>query len=164
MCICAYVYTYTHIQTHTQICICVCVCMHTHMFSSVQSSHSVVSKSLWPQRLQHARLPCQSPTARACSLMSIYLVMPSNYLILCYPLVLPSIFLSIRVFSNKPVLHIRWPKYWNFSFSISPSNENLGLICFSMDWLDLLADQGTLKSLLQHPVQKCQFFRAQLSL
>ena len=155
MCICAYVYTYTHIQTHTQICIRVCVCMHTRMFSSVQSSHSVVSKSLWPQRLQHARLPCQSPTARACSLMSIYLVMPSSHLILCHPLfLLPSIFPSNRVFSSEPVLCIRWPKYWNFSFSISPSNENLGLICFSMDWLDLLADQGTLKSLLQHQCSK----------
>ena len=84
-------------------------------------------------------------------LMSIESVMPSNYLILCHPLLLPpSIFPSIRVFSNESVLHIRWPKYWSFSFSISPSNEYSGLISFRMDWLDLVAVQGTLKSLLQH--------------
>ena len=83
-------------------------------------------------------------------LMSIELVMPSNYLIFCCPLLPPSIFPSIRVFSNESVLHIRWPKYSNFSFSISPSNECSGLISFRMDWLDLLAVQGTLKSLLQH--------------
>ena len=83
--------------------------------------------------------------------MSIELVMPSNHVILCCPLLLlPSIFPSIRVFSNEPVLHIRWPKYWSFSFSISLSNEYSGLISFRMDWLDLLAVQGTLKSLLQH--------------
>ena len=78
-------------------------------------------------------------------------MMPSHYLILCHPLLLqPSIFPSIRVFSNKSALHIRWPKYWSFSFSISPSNEHPGLIFFRMDWLDLLAVQGTFKSLLQH--------------
>ena len=83
--------------------------------------------------------------------MSIDLVMPSNHLILCHPLLLlPSIFPSIRVFSSESVLHIRWPKYWSFSFSISPSNEYSGLISFRMDWLDLFAVQGTLKSLLQH--------------
>ena len=83
--------------------------------------------------------------------MSIELVMPSNHLILCLALLLlPSVFLSIRVFSSESVLHIRCPKYWNFSFSISPSNEHPGLISFRMDWLDLLAVQGTLKSLLQH--------------
>ena len=81
--------------------------------------------------------------------------MPSNYLILCRPLLLPpSIFPSIRVFSNESVLHIQWPKYWSFSFSISPSNEHSGLISFRMDWLDLLAVQGTLKSLLQHHTSK----------
>ena len=80
-------------------------------------------------------------------LMSIESVMPSNHLILCYPLLLlPSIFPSIRVFSNEAALHIRWPKYWSFSFHISPSNEYAGLISFRIDWLDLLADQGTLKS------------------
>ena len=84
-------------------------------------------------------------------LMSIESVMPSNHLILCHLLLLlPSIFPSIRVFSNESALHIRWPKYWSFSFSISPSNEYSGLISFRMDWFDLLAIQGTLKSLLQH--------------
>ena len=83
--------------------------------------------------------------------MSIQLVMPSNHLILCRSLLLwPSIFPSIRVFSNESVLHMRWPEYWSFSFNISPSNEHPGLISFRMDWLDLLAVQGTLKSLLQH--------------
>jgi len=96
--------------------------------------------------------------------------MPSNHLILCHPLLLlPSIFPSIRVFSNESVLHIRWPKYWSFSFSISPSNECSGLISFRMDWLDLLAVQGTLKSLLQHHSSKASvlwclaFFIVQLS-
>ena len=88
-------------------------------------------------------------------LMSIELVMPSNHHILCRPLLLlPSIFPSIRVFSNESVLSIRWPKYWNFSFSISPSNEYSGLISFRIDWLDLLAVQGTLRSLLQHHSSK----------
>ena len=88
-------------------------------------------------------------------LMSIESVMPSNHLILCRPLLLlPSVFPSIRVFSNKSVLHVRWPKYWRFSFNISPSNECSGLISFRMDWLDLLAVQGTLKSLLQHHSSK----------
>ena len=87
--------------------------------------------------------------------MSIESVMPSNYLILCCPLLLPpSIFPSIKVFSNESVLHVRWPKYWSFSFSISPSNEYSGLIFFRMDWLDLLAVQGTLKSLLPHHSSK----------
>ena len=87
--------------------------------------------------------------------MSIELVMPSNHLILCRPLLLlPSIFPSIRVFSNALVLHIRWPKYWSFSFNVSPSNEHPGLISFRMDWLDLLAVQGTLKSLLQYHSSK----------
>ena len=98
-------------------------------------------------------------------LMAIKSVMPSNHLILCRSLLLlPSIFLSIRGFSNKSVLHIRWPKYWSFSFSISPSDEYSGLISFRMDWLDLLAVQKTLKSLPQHHSSKHQFFGAQLSL
>ena len=93
-------------------------------------------------------------------LMSIELVMPSNHLILCHTLLLlPSIFPSIRVFSNESVLFIRWPKYWNFSFSISPSNEHPGLIFFRMDWLDLLAAQGTLKSHLQHHSSKASILR-----
>ena len=103
-------------------------------------------------------------------LMSIELVMPSNHLILCRPLLLPpSMFPSIRVFSSESALHIRCPKYWSFSFSISPSNEYSGLISFRMDWLDLLAIQGTLKSLLQHHSSKASipdhsaFFIAQLS-
>ena len=88
-------------------------------------------------------------------LMSIESVIPSNCLILCHPLLLlPSIFPSIRVFSNESVLHIRWPKYWSFSFNISPSNEYSGLISFRMDWLDLRAAQGTLKSLLRHQSSK----------
>ena len=103
-------------------------------------------------------------------LMSIESVMPSNHLILCHPLYLPpSIFPSIRVFSNESVLRIRWPKYWSFSFSISPSNGHPGLISFRMGWLDLLAVQGTLKSLLQHHSSKASilqcsaFFMVQLS-
>ena len=93
-------------------------------------------------------------------LMSIELVMPSNHLILCHPLLFPpSIFPSIRVFSNESLLHIRWPKYWSFSFSISPSNEYSGLISFRMDWLDLLAVQGTLKSLLQHHSSKASILQ-----
>ena len=102
--------------------------------------------------------------------MSFDLVMPSNHLILCCPLLLPpSIFPSIRVFSSQSVLHIRWRKYWSFSFSISPSSEYSGLISFRMDWLDLLAVQGTLKSILQHHSSKASillrsaFFIAQLS-
>ena len=101
---------------------------------------------------------------------SIELVMPSSHLILCHPLLLPpSIFPSIRVFSNESVLHIRWPKYWSFSFNISLPNEHLGLISFMRDWLDLLAVQGTLKSLLQHHSSKASilqhsaFFIVQLS-
>ena len=93
-------------------------------------------------------------------LMSIELVMPSNHLVLCRPLLLlPSIFPSIRVFSNESVLHIRWPKYCSFSFSISPSNEHSGLISFRIDWLDLLAVRGTLKSLLQHHSSKTSVLR-----
>ena len=85
--------------------------------------------------------------------------MPSKHLILCHPLLLPLIFLSIRVFSNESVLHMRWLKYWSFSFSICPSNEYSGLISFRMDWLDLLAVQGTLKSLLQHHSSKASILR-----
>ena len=111
----------------------------------------------------HHQLPCLP------KLMSIESVMPSNHLILCHPLLLlPSIFPSIRVFSNESTLRIRWPKYWSFSFNISPSNEHPGLISFRMDWLDLLAVQGTL-SLLQHHSSKASilccsaFFIVQLS-
>ena len=101
-------------------------------------------------------------------LMSIESAMPSNHLILCHPLLLPSIFPSIKFFSSESVLHIRWSKYWSFSFSISPCSEYSGLISFRMDWLDLLAVQGTLKSLLQHHSSKasilwCSAFLVQLS-
>ena len=114
-----------------------------------------MSHSLQPHGLQHSRPPCPSPTPVVYPNPSIESVMPSNHLILCRPLLLlPSIFPSIRVFSNESALCIRWPKYWTYSFNISPSNEHPGLISFKMDWLDLLAVQGTLKSLLQHHSSK----------
>ena len=129
------------------------------MFSSVQFSLSVVSSSLRPHGLQHARPPCPPPTpgvhSDSCSLNW----MPSNHLICCPLLLLPSVFPSIRVFSNESVLCIRWPKYWSLSFNISLSNEYSGLISFRMDWLDLLAVQGTLKSLLQHYSSKASILR-----
>ena len=122
-----------------------------------------------PHGLQNARPPYPSPTPGACS-NSCSLVMPSNHLILCRPLLLLlSIFPSIRVFSDESTLHIRRTKYWSFSFSVSPSNEYSGLMSFKMDWLDLLAVQGTLKSLLQHHSSKASillcsaFFIVQLS-
>ena len=129
----------------------------TSAVSSAQFSRSVVSDSLRPRGLQHTRPPCPSITNSRSSLklMSIQSVMPSNHLILCRPLLLlPSIFPSIGVFSNESALHIRRLKYWSFSFSSCPSNEHSGLISFRMDWLDLLAVQGTLKSLLQHHSSK----------
>ena len=111
--------------------------------SSVQFSHSVVSDSLRPHEPQHARPPCPSPTPRVHSFMCIESVMSSSHLILCHPLLLPPpIPPSIRVFSNESTLCMRWPKYWSFSFNISPSKEHPGLISFRMDWLDLLAVQG----------------------
>ena len=137
-------------------------------FSSVHFSPSGMSDSLRPHKPQHARPPCPSPTPRVHP-NSCPLVMPSNHLILCHPLLLlPSIFPSIRVFSNESALHKRWPKYWSFSFSISLSNELPGLISFRMDWFDLLAVQWTLKSLLQHHGSKASilhsaFFIVQLS-
>ena len=129
-----------------------------------------MSDSLRPQGLQHARPPCPSPTPGLLKLRSIELVMPSNHLILCRPfLLLPSIFSSIRVFSSESALHIRWPKDWSFSFSISPSKEYSGLISFRMDWLNILEVQGILKSFLQHHSSKASilrrsaFFTVQLS-
>ena len=111
-----------------------------HQFSSVQFSHSVVSDSLWPHELQHARPPCPSQTPGVYSNTCPLSRMPFNHLILCRPLLLlPPIPSSIRVFSNESILCMRWPKYWSFSFSISPSIEQPGLICFRMDCLDLLA-------------------------
>ena len=140
-------------------------------FSSVQFSHSVVSDSLLSHEAQHIRPPCPSQTRgvypNTCS--------PSRW---CHPAIsssvvpfssCPPIPPSIRVFSNESTLRMRWPKYWSFNFSISPSNEHPGLICFRMDWLDLLAVQGTLKSLLQHhssiaSILRCSaFFTVQLS-
>ena len=119
-----------------------------------------MSNSLGPHELQQARLPCLSPTPGVYS-MSIESVMPSNYLILCLPLLLlPSIFPSIGVFSKESAFRIRWPKYWSFSFSINPSKEYPVLISFRMDWLDVLAVQGTLKSLLQHHSSKASIFFA----
>ena len=113
-----------------------------------------------PHEPKHARPPCPSPTPGVDKLMSIKSVMQSNHLILCRPLLLlPSLFPSIRVFSNESALHIRWPKDWSFSFNISPSNEHPGWISFRMDWLDLLAVQGTVKSLLQHHSSKASIFR-----
>ena len=119
---------------------------------SVHFSLSVLSNSLGPHGPQHARLPCPITNSQSLlKLMSIESVMPFNHLFFCCPLLLlPSIFPSIRVFSNESVLCIRWPEYLSFSFSISPSREHPGLTSFRMDWLDLLAVQGTLKSLLQH--------------
>ena len=118
-----------------------------------------MSNSLRPHESQHARPPCPSPTPGVHPFMSIKSVMPSSHLILCRPLLLlPSIFPSIRVFSSESVLRMRWPKYWRFSFSIIPSKEIPGLIPFRMDWLDLLAVQGTLKSLLQHHSSKTSIF------
>ena len=136
---------------------------------SVQSlSHVSFFATLWTAAPQASLSFTNSQSLL--KLMSIESVMPSNHLILCHPLLLPpSLFPSIRVSSNELALCIRWPKYWSFSFSISPSNEHPGLISFRMDWLDLLAVQGTLKSLLQHHSSKASilqcsaFFIVQLS-
>ena len=149
-----------HTHTHT----------HTHIYISlVQSfSHVWLFATLWTAASQASLFITNSWSL--IKLMSIESVMPSNHLILCHPLLLPpSVFPSIRVFSNESVLRIRWPKYWSFSFNISPSNEYSGLISFRMDWLDLLAVQGTLKSLLQYHswkasiLQHSAFFIVQLS-
>ena len=119
-----------------------------------------MSDSLRCHGLQHASPPCPSPTPSLPKLISIELVMPSNNLILSSPLLLlPSIIPSNRVFFKESVLHIRCPKYWSFSFNVSPSNEHPGLISFRMDWLDLLAVQGTHKSLLQHHNLKASILR-----
>ena len=129
----------------------------TTYFSSVQSLTGV-------QRFMTPWTAACQASLSITKLMSVESVMPSNHLIVCRPLLLlPSIFPSIRVFVNESVLHIRWSKYWNFSFSISPSNEYLGLISFRMDWFDLLAVQGTLK-ILQHHSSKASILGAQLSL
>ena len=133
-------------------------------FSSVESlSHARLFETQWTA-VRQASLSITNSWSLL-KLTSIEPVMPSNHLIFCCSLLLPpSIFPSIRVFSNESAIHIRWPKYWSFSFSISPSKEYSGFISFRMDWLDLLAVQGTLKSLLQHHSSKHQFFGAQFSL
>ena len=136
--------------------------------------HSVEFSHVWlfviPWTAAHQASLSNTNSWDLLKLMSIESVMPSNYLILFHPLLFPpSIFPSIRVFSNESIIHIRWPKYWSFRFNISPSNECSGLISFRMDWLDLLAVQGTLKSLLQHHsskasvLQRSIFFIVQLS-
>ena len=139
-------------------------------FGSVHFSCSVVSDFATPWTAARQVSLSIINSRSLLTPMSIELVMPSNHLILCHPLLLPpSVFPSIRVFSNVLVLHIRWPKYWSFSFSISPSNEYSGVISFRMDWIDLLAVQGTLKSLFQHHSSKASilccssFFIVQLS-
>ena len=149
------------------LCLSIYIYLYSVQFSSVTQSH--------PTLLTPWIAACQASLSITNSqslikLMSLESVMPSNHLILCCPLFLPpSIFPSIRPFSNESVLCIRWPKYWSFSFSISHSNEYSGLISFRMDWLDLLAVQGTLKSLLQHHSSKASilwlsaFFIIQLS-
>ena len=119
-----------------------------------------MSDSLRPHGQQCARLPCPSLSPRVCSNISIVSLRPSNHLFLCHTLLfLPSIFPSIRVFSNESALCIKWPKYWSFSFSISPSNGYSGLISFKIDWFDLFAVQRSLKSLLQHHSLKASILR-----
>ena len=138
-------------------------------FSLIQFSYSVMSDSVTPWTTAHQASLSITNSHSLLKHMSIELVMPSNHLILCHPLLLPSILPSIRVFSSDSVLHIRWPNDLSFSFNISPSNEYSGLISFRMDGLDLLAVQGTLKSLLQHHSSKASilqhsaFFIVQLS-
>ena len=147
----------------SDISLCLVPC---HSISSVPFSCSVVSDSLPSHGPKHASLPCPSPTPRACSnLMSVESVMPYNHLSLCCPLLLPpSVFHRIMVFSNESVLHIRWKKYWSFSFSISPSNEYSGLISFRMTDLISLLSMGFSRVLSNTRVQKHQFFSVRLSL
>ena len=141
-----------------------------HQFSSIQFNCSVVSDSATPWTTAHQASLSITNSQSLLKLVSIESVMPSNHLILsCTLCLLPSIFPSIRIFSNESALHIRWPKYWSFSFSISPSNEYSELISFRMNWLDHPAVQGTLKRLLQHHSSKASillcsaFFIVQLS-
>ena len=134
---------------------------HTNpdLVSSVQSL-SRVRLFVTPWTAVHQAFLSITNSQSLLKIMSTELVMPSSYLILCCPLLfLPPIPLSIRVFSNQSTLHMRWPKYWSFSFNISPSNEHPGLVSFRMDWLDLLAVQGTLKTLLQHHSSKASILR-----
>ena len=126
-----------------------------HLIPSVQFSHSVMSDSVTPWTAAGQAPLSITNSWNLPKLMSIESAIPSNHLILCQPLfLLPSILPNIGVFSSESALHIRWPKYWSLSFNISPSNEDSGLISFRMDWMDLLAVQGTLKSLLKHHSSK----------
>ena len=139
----------------TRVCVHVCCCSVTKSCPTLCTPWTAACQASLSFTISWSLL----------KLMAIELVMPSNHLILCHPLLLPpSIFPSIRVFSNESALCIRWPKYWSFSFSISPSNEYSGLISCRMDLFDLFAVKGTLKSLLQHHSCKYQFFGSQLSL
>ena len=152
---------YMDVFTHIEIMYNICITISTHFYiSSVQFSHSIMSDSVIPWTTAHQASLSITNSWSPLKSMSIELVMPSNHLILCRPLLLlPSISPSIRVFSNESALLIRWPEYWHFSFNISPSNEHPRLISFRMDWLDLLAVQGTLKSLLQHHSSKASILR-----
>ena len=159
---------YTHISIHTYIYTNIYSLLTFHLlFEKIELGKEFVVQSLSFVQLFAAprTAACQASLSITNSqsllkLMSIELVMPSNNLILCSPLLLPpSIFPSIRVFSNESVLHIRWPKYWSFSFSTSPSNDYSGLIFFRIDWFDLLAVQRTLKSLLQHHSSKASILQ-----
>ena len=145
----SYIYIHTHIH----------ILFHYGLFSSVQLlSHVWLFATPWTSAPQASLSIANSRSLL--KLISIELVMPSNYFILFHPLLLlPSIFPSIRVYPSESALHIRWPKYWSFSSNISPSNEHSGMISFRMDWLDLLAVQGTLKSLLQHHSSKASVLR-----
>ena len=135
----------THVRT------CCCSCSVTPLCLTLCN----------PMNCSTSGLPVHHQFPEFTKLLSIESVMPSNHLILCHPLLLlPSIFPNIRVFSNESALRMRWPKYWSFSFSISPSNEDPGMVSFRMDWLDLLAVQGTLKSLLQHHSSKASILRS----
>ena len=134
------------------------------LFSSVQFSSVAQSCPALCEPMDYSApgFPVHHQLRSLLKLMSTNTVMPSNHLILCCSLLLPSIFPSIRVFSKESVLCIKWPKYWSFNFSISPSNEYSGLISFRMDWLDLLAVQGTLKSLLQHHSSKASILQQKI--
>ena len=153
--------TYTYVQLYIHL-ICTLYALYAFLYNFMTQVY--VHVSFQPSSVAQSCLTFSNPMNHRCQaslsitnslsllkLMSIQPVMPSNHLILCHPLLLlPSIFPSIRVFSNESALHIRWPKYWSFNFNISPSNKLPGLISFNMGWLDLLAVQGTLKSLQQH--------------
>ena len=182
---CSLIWRHNCIYMYMCVCVCVCVCMCVFWIFAVQSPGHVqliasprtaayqaplsftisqyqfstvtqlCSTLLTPWTAAHQTSLSITNSWSLLKLMSIELVIPSNHLILCHPLLfLPSVFPRIWVFSNESTLHIRWPKYRSFNFSISPSNENSGLISFRMDWLNLLAVQGTLKSLLQHHISK----------